>query len=186
MAALPLPERERAETFLRAEDGRHWARSRLALRRVLSAYLGQEPRQIEISLEENGKPRLAEAVGLEFNLSHSGELALIVLSSPRPVGVDIEKVEPDRDLLPVAERALDAAAAERVRAAAPGERAAVFYEAWVRHEARLKCLGAGLTGPVPEAPVAVRTLDPGPGYAAAVAVAGAAFGRLLVRDLSPA
>lgn len=170
---LPPGERERAAGFLRPEAAGRWTASRRALRRVLAEYLGQDPAEIEIVVEENGKPRLADKE-LEFNLSHSGELALIAVSGERPVGVDVEKVEPARDLLALAERALDEDDVAKVRAATSDEeRAAVFYAAWVRHEARLKCLGAGLTGPVPDEPVAVQDVDVDPGYAAAVAVAGA-------------
>ena len=58
----------------------------------------------------------------------------------------------------------------KVREAGSAERAAVFYRQWVRHEARLKCLGVGLTGTAPATPVEVQDLDVAPGYAAAVAV----------------
>lgn len=168
---LSPPERERAGSFLRPEVAERWAASRWALRRVLAGYLDQEPAEIEIVVGENGKPRLAGGE-LEFNLSHSGDLALVAVSGERPVGIDVERVEPARDLLALAERTLGEEEVAQVRAAAPAERPAVFYRAWVRHEARLKCLGAGLTGPAPDEPVAVQDLDVDPGYAAAVAAAG--------------
>ncbi len=139
-----------------------------SLRKVLSAYLEEPAERIEIVRGEHGKPRLAHG-GLEFNLSHSGELALIAVSQTRPVGVDVERMRPGRDFLALAERALSPDAAAQVRGATPADRAAAFYRHWVRHEARLKCLGAGLSGTAPEAPVEVRDLDVAPGYAAAVA-----------------
>ena len=142
-------------------------------------------RQIRLVVEENGKPRLAGSGGLEFNLSHSGELALVAVSRQRPVGVDVEREKADRDLLALAERALGAEDVAAVRAAAPADRAAVFYAAWTRHEARLKCLGAGLFGPAPTAPTVVEDVDAGPGYAAAVAVAGAEPATLRVQALPP-
>jgi len=169
--ALPPAERERGESFLRPEIGERWTASRRALRKVLSGYLGEPPEEIAIELGGNDKPRLEGESGLEFNLSHSGDLALIAVSQRRPVGIDVEKIEPARDLLALAERALGPEDLARVRSAASNERPAVFYESWVRHEARLKCLGAGLTDPVPDVPMQVQTLDVAPGYAAAVAVA---------------
>jgi 4'-phosphopantetheinyl transferase len=138
---------------------------------VLSGYLGEPPAEIAIELSENGKPRLEKGSGLEFNLSHSGDIALIAVSQRRPVGVDVERIEPARDLVSLAERALGPEDVARVRGAGSRERPAVFYESWVRHEARLKCLGVGLTGPAPDVPVEVQNLDVAPGYAAAVAVA---------------
>lgn len=157
-----------------------------ALRQVLAGYLGQPPAAVEIEEGEDGKPRLPGGE-LQFNLSHSGDLALVAVSASRPVGVDVERVEPGRDFVALAERALAEEDSEAVRAAAPGDRSAIFYAAWVRHEARLKCLGAGLTGPVPDSPVAVQGVEVGPGYAAAVAVAvaGKKAPPLRLRTLSP-
>jgi 4'-phosphopantetheinyl transferase len=141
-----------------------------ALRQILTAHL-PEGHGIEIVLGEHGKPRLA-AGGLEFNLSHSGEIALVALSAEHPVGVDVEQVRPDRDLLAVAERALGSRDVEAVRAAAPAERALVFHRVWTRHEARLKCLGVGIfrESTLETGGMAVENLEVAPGYAAAVAV----------------
>jgi 4'-phosphopantetheinyl transferase len=139
------------------------------LREVLSVYLEEPAEGIEIVLGEHGKPQLARG-GIEFNLSHSGSMALIAVSPARPVGVDIEKLKPGRDFLALAERALSPDAVAQVREATPEERAVVFYRHWVRHEARLKCLGVGLSKAAPAAPVEVHDLDVAAGYAAAVAL----------------
>ncbi len=147
----------------------------LTLRRVLAVYLDEAPEEIELDRGDHGKPRLAEdPPRLAFNLSHSGDLALVAVARNREVGVDVERVKPERDLVALAERALAPEAAAAVREAAEPERARLFYELWTRHEARLKCLGVGLAakpaGPTP--PVAVQALPIDPGFAAAVAVSG--------------
>lgn len=154
---LPASERERFETFLRARPARRWLAARWALRRVLEGYLGQPAAAIELEVAERGKPRLRGGE-LEFNLSHSRGLALVAVTHSRAVGVDVELVEQQRHPL-------------------------AFYEDWVREEARLKCLGVGLGVPPPAAAVAVAPLDVCPGYAAAVAVAGAEVGPLDCRSL---
>ena len=59
-----------------------------------------------------------------------------------------------------------------VAAAAAGEREAIFYAAWTRHEARTKCTGAGLAGPPPGDEVVALGLEIDAGYAAAVAADG--------------
>jgi len=165
-------ERERAARLRAAVDGRRWAASRWALREVLGRYLGEPAGEIELALGEHGKPALAFAPErLEFNLSHSGGLALVAVAA-RPVGVDVERIEAGRDVLALAERALDPAAAEAVRAADPAARETVFFAAWARHEARLKCHGGGIGGPPPDGPLAVADVDVGAGYAAAVAMPG--------------
>jgi 4'-phosphopantetheinyl transferase len=147
------------------------------LRRALSRYLGLPAAEIRLASGEHGKPRLADPEsGLRFNLSHSGSLALVAVAWGREVGVDLERLKPERDLVALADRALEPEEAEAVRAATEDDRTRVFYELWTRHEARLKCLGVGLTGTLPRSspPIAVIDVPIDRGYAAAVAVTGAA------------
>lgn len=145
-ANLPAAERERAAAIGRADACRRWVAARWALREVLGRYLEREPATIELRFGERGKPMLAEPDGsLRFNLSHSGGLALIAIGEEREVGVDVQLI---------------------------GSRPAQFYADWTRREAVAKCHGSGLWAPLPEAVVSVTELDAGPGYAAAVAIAG--------------
>ena len=146
---------------------------RWALRRVLARYLGEDPADLALSAGDHGKPALAgPRPRLGFNLSHSGEIALIAVAGEREVGVDIERADDKRDVLRLAEVGLDPEEAAAVRAASPAARAAAFYAAWVRKEAVAKCLGVGLGADLPRGPVRVSKLDAGSGYAAAIAVAG--------------
>jgi 4'-phosphopantetheinyl transferase len=187
LEGLPAPERERAATFLRDDAAGRWVASRWALRQVLSRYLDAPAAEIALELDENDKPQLADrSSGLRFNLSHSGDLALVAVTSDREVGVDVEEIESARDLLALAERALASEAVAEIRAAAPAEQPLAFYRAWTRHEARLKCLGIGLTSdrfhPFPRDNedkggnvgdgIALVDLEVAPGYAGAVAVTG--------------
>jgi 4'-phosphopantetheinyl transferase len=153
---------------------RTWAdREGLALREVLARYLDEDPAGIELRRGEHGKPALADPSSpLRFNLSHSGDLALIAVTQGREVGIDIECIRPRRDLPGLAKRALDPAALATVRSAPADERAAAFHQAWTRREAIAKCLGTGLGAPLPLSRVTVATLYPAPGYAAALAVTG--------------
>lgn len=143
--ALPPVERERAARILRPRQRRRWTAARWALRQVLGRYLGREPALIELRFGARGKPMLAEReTSLRFNLSHSGQLALIAIGEEREVGVDVQLL---------------------------GGRPLQFYVDWTRREAVAKCHGTGLWAPPPDAAVAVAELDTDPGYAAAVAIA---------------
>jgi 4'-phosphopantetheinyl transferase len=170
---LPVGERERAASFLREQIEARWTASRWGLREVLARYLGQSPEEIELAEDKRGKPRLAqEPPPLHFNLSHSAALALVAISQDREVGVDVERIEPERDFVALAERALAPADVAAIRDAPEPERAAVFYERWTHHEAKLKCLGVGLGAPPPQdLPVCTETLEVDSDYAAAVAAA---------------
>jgi 4'-phosphopantetheinyl transferase len=147
--------------------------ARRALARVLASYLG-DTEAARLEPDGNGKPRLAHDPGrLAFNLSHSGTLALIAVApGGTEVGVDVERLRPRRDLRRLAERWLPAADAAAVAAAPEGGREAVFYAAWTRHEARVKCTGVGLAGPPPGPEVVARQLEIDAGYAAALAAPG--------------
>ncbi len=119
-----------------------------ALREILGRYLGLPADELRFETNRHGKPRLASpAGGPAFNLSHSASLALVAVGR-REVGVDVERIR--------AKRSVD------------------FYRRWADREARVKCLGTGLTGPVPPDAVepAIHRLDVGAGYAASVAVFG--------------
>jgi 4'-phosphopantetheinyl transferase len=151
-----------------------------ALREILAAYLEASPDGIRVVTGEHGKPELADGA-LRFNLSHSGDLALVAVARERDVGVDVERIDARRDALALAERALDADGAAAVQAATVADRAAVFHRGWVRREAVAKCAGTGLATPPPDAPRQVIDLDVGDAYAAAVAVAGAAPVRVELR-----
>jgi 4'-phosphopantetheinyl transferase len=159
-----------------------------ALGRILAAYLGTAAAPALVR-DPAGKPRLAEgSPRLSFNLSHSGDLALVVVAPEGlEVGIDVERVKPRRDFRRLASRwlpALDVALVE----GAPGDQLeVVFYAAWTRHEARVKCTGVGLAGPAPGPEVTALPLAIDDGYAAAVAIAGldpGAAPRILLRDAS--
>jgi 4'-phosphopantetheinyl transferase len=181
---LPLEERRRAEEFLRKGAGRRWVAARWALRRTLARYLDSPAARIELEVAEHGKPRLRDGSnGLEFNLTHSGGLALVAVTERRQVGIDVEMIAPRENVLALAERALPAKDVAAIRGADPAGQLDAFYAAWVRHEARVKCLGGGLTAPASAATVSTETIAAAPGYAAAIAVAGPEVGPLDCRTL---
>jgi 4'-phosphopantetheinyl transferase len=166
---------------LRPGEGRGEARG--ALGRILADYLGEDgPPPLEIA--PGGKPRLAERPGcLSFNLSHSGSLALVAVAPGGvEVGVDVERLKERRDLPRLAARWLSHADATAVATAPPGERERRFYAAWTRHEARVKCAGAGLAGPPPAAEITAWPLGIDLGYAAAVALDAPTEPHILLRD----
>lgn len=139
---------------------------------------------MELALGDHGKPRLRRRHGLEFSLSHSEGLALVAVAK-RPVGVDVEAIRPRRGLRALAERALPAADVAAFAAAPAAEQPAIFYGAWVRLEARLKCLGTGLGEPVGSTAIAARNLELASEYAAAVAIAGGETGPVTVGEWLP-
>jgi phosphopantetheinyl transferase len=164
------------------------AAARRALAAILADYLGG-PDAVAIAVGPGGKPRLAaDPDRLSFNLAHSAGLALVAIApGGTEVGVDVERVKPRRDLVRLAARWLPADA-ETIATAGAESREELFYAAWTRHEARVKCTGAGLAGEPPGPEVVAWALGIDQGYAAALALSGAAPSRgaprILLRDAS--
>lgn len=169
---LPAVERARAEEFLRPQPARRWVAARWALRIVLGRYLAVDPAEIDLALSGSGKPRLAAASPLRFNLSHSEALALIAVGEERELGVDVEQVVPGRDFAGLARTGLGPVDVQSVLDAPAERQAEVFYAAWTRREAVAKCFGEGLAAAPAAGPVELAPVDAGPGWAAALAVAG--------------
>lgn len=171
---LPADERERAARLHSPLGRKRWVAARWSLREVLGRYLDEDPAEIELRLAEQGKPMLAApSAPLRFNLSHSGDRALVAVAWEREVGVDIERIAPRRNLVALARRALAPEEAEAIAAVPPPDRPAAFHAAWTRREAIAKCLGTGLWAPpVKGVETAASSLDAGPGFAAAIAVTG--------------
>jgi len=139
--ALDALERERAAGFRFDRDRRRFIRSHEALRRILARYAEADPAELRFEANAHGKPRLAGR-GPHFNLSHSGEWALVAVSTDCEVGVDLE-IERELDYLPAARLVFHDDEVAQLDAA-PERLRNDFFECWVRREAYLKGLGLGL------------------------------------------
>jgi 4'-phosphopantetheinyl transferase len=163
VSLLTDAERARMKRYLRHEDKVRFGVTRVALKRLLAGYAaasraiisqpsdsdtaairigGQDTSSIELTRTEHGRP-VWPGSGLNFNVTHSGTLALIVISDRRHVGIDVEQ-----------HRHLDTGALVRL-VLTPHEQHALelmpvtarqnaFYDYWVCKEAALKATGRGI------------------------------------------
>lgn len=182
-------ERARAASFVLPLHRRRFAVCRGLLRRLLGAYAGTPPEEIQFGYGDHGKPFLTEPAGLEihFNASHSEDAALLAFARC-PVGVDIECIrEVDVDSLAAT---VFSDRERRYIAGLEGPlRLSAFFECWTRKEACIKAESLGLSAPLRqftaypagawseievEAPGAispwrVASIDAGEGFRAAIA-----------------
>ena len=172
-AVLSREEILRAGRFARAQDRERFIAAHGALRMVLGLYLSADPQSLEFCKGPMGKPSLVQTfTDLRFNLSHSGDLALIAVTRGREVGVDVERVQRDIEFDPIVEHYFDPSEAWDLRTAPAQERVSRFFDLWTRKEACLKAEGSGLGfAPRPDR-FGVRNLCPALGYAGAVASEG--------------
>jgi len=143
-ALLSSAETDRASRFRVVDHRRRYAISHGALRAILAGYLGADAQALHFETGARGKPRLSAHPALHFNLSHSGQLALIALGAIE-VGVDVEKQRHLESLREIARRHFSAAEVEELEAAPAAAQLQAFYRCWTRKEAYVKALGHGLT-----------------------------------------
>src|SRR5208337_1732670 len=115
--------------------------SRGFLRIVLGKYLGIDARQVRFCLASHGKPELAEDRGIHFNLSHTEGLAAIAVTGVGAVGIDVEKIRGDADVMELAERFFSKKEAAWVRSQPEQERSSCFFSCWTAKEAYVKAQG---------------------------------------------
>ncbi len=194
---LSPEEKERAARFRFVRDRRRYQLSHGALRTILGAYAGIEPREVRFRSSETGKPELAVASGapaITFNMSHSGDMMMLAVAR-RCIGVDVELIDPKIDVFQIAQKHFAAREYEEILAAPAEYRLEAFFSQWTRKEAYLKAVGCGIVHGLPHFPpiaedsvwlskpgVSVRSqhighwtlfsLKPWDGYAAAAVVEG--------------
>ncbi len=153
-ALLSAEEQGRAARFRRETDRQSSIAARGALRILLSGYTGIPAAKLAFQYSENGKPSLVPPVpsaergrgggcdSISFNLSHSGDWVVLAFGHGCNLGVDIEKIRPKMDVLPIASRYFTPGETARIEASADPREA--FFQHWVRKEAYVKACGSAL------------------------------------------
>jgi 4'-phosphopantetheinyl transferase len=180
---LSAGERERADRFQLPADRRRFTVSRYALRSVLGDCSRLAPRSLEFRYGRQGKPYLDRPGAPHFNLSHSGELALIAVCRDEPVGVDVEYALRAPDVMYELVDAHFSPADRRQLLALPVQsHRDAFFRCWTRKEALIKALGVGLLSEDSRADGrwSLLQIEPVAGYVGAVAVAGRRTGWTVV------
>jgi 4'-phosphopantetheinyl transferase len=195
---LSTDESERAARFHFPVHRDRFIAAHGCLRDILTRYLPLDSRPLIFSVNDYGKPSLSEALsgrGLEFNLSHSGDFAMVAVTLHRQVGVDVEymREEPSRE--EIAARYFSEREVSDFLSVPPEGRNVTFFNCWTRKEAYIKAHGLGLSLPldsfdvslIPGEPAILRATRPDPqeatrwtlkhleaqsGYAGAIAVEG--------------
>jgi 4'-phosphopantetheinyl transferase len=112
---------------------------------VLSAYVDRPASDLELQQGDHGKPFLPDALDLGFNLSHSGNVALLAISWGRDVGADVETVRDPARIDALVRRCLTLREREEWMQLPSAQRAAAFFRWWTCKEAYLKAIGTGFT-----------------------------------------
>ncbi|HEV7138385.1 MAG TPA: 4'-phosphopantetheinyl transferase superfamily protein [Steroidobacteraceae bacterium] len=146
-ALLSPQERATQGRFRFARDQRRYLVTRALVRTVLSRYARVRPEDWVFSAGPYGRPEISGPLpvpALEFNISHSGDLVMLGVTSGRTLGIDTESIAIraadidglDRYFAPQESAALLALPAD--------ERRRRFLELWTLKESYIKARGMGL------------------------------------------
>lgn len=141
---LSNPEKIRANRFVFPEHQDRFIIVHGILRNLLADYLHAKPEDLSFKTNKFGKPKINN---INFNISHSRDLALFAISNNYDVGVDIEFINKDIDL-DIAERFFSAHEAQALLKLPITQQPKAFFNCWTRKEAFIKAIGTGLSFPL--------------------------------------
>lgn len=143
---LSRDEQARAERFRFAEVARRFRTGRAALRLLLAQYTGNEPQRLGFAYGALGKPVLKtnEGMPLAFNLTHSGNIALVAVGPPGDIGIDVEVIRKMDDQAGLVRRYFAPNEVAEFESMEVEERPRAFFVGWTRKEAAIKATGEGI------------------------------------------
>jgi 4'-phosphopantetheinyl transferase len=183
---LSEDEKARSDRFYFEQHRKRFIIARGLLRTILGRYLDIAPNLVNFYYGSQGKPALAEDLAvskLQFNVSHSQDLALYAVTCDRAVGIDIEYIRPMTDAEQLAGRFFAAKEAEILRSLPEYQKQQAFFNCWTRKEAYVKACGAGLSQPLNQFEVSLIPGEPAELLSIAGVIEAAANWQL--QDLKP-
>jgi len=140
-------ERYKAGKFKHDVHRRRYLVRHAAMRQILARETQCAPNELRFATATLGKPSLANPFeSVQFNLTHSADMALLAVTRHDAVGVDIEEQRPLADIGALTTQVCSSTEVRLVTNATDDEQ--MFYRCWVGKEAVLKCLGCGLNLPM--------------------------------------
>jgi 4'-phosphopantetheinyl transferase len=161
ISLLSAAEKIKADRFKFPQHQRRYQAVHGILRIILGRYLNLDPAQINFIHSDRGKPYLTDdcnPLNLQFNLSHSENMAIVGISRDRRIGVDLEKMRPMENAEQLAERFFCASEYAFLTQAIPEERDKLFFQLWTAKEAYLKATGEGISGGLNQVEIALNPL----------------------------
>lgn len=146
-ACLSDDERVRRDRFVQPQDRTRYELFRGALRLVLGGCLRVAPAALTFSYGPAGRPSLAppqDATGLDFNLSHAGDVLAVAVRRNGRVGVDVESLDRRLDAEGLAARFFHPREQARLARTDAALRPLQFLQGWTAREAWVKARGEGM------------------------------------------
>lgn len=152
LALLSPDERAHFERIGAASVKQQYWQTRLGIRRILSFYAPSVAMtRWQFVRNAHGRPDLHTPelpFGLRFNISHTGGMIVIAVTSGGDIGVDVEHTSRQPRVLDLAHRYFSARELADLRALEAGEQLSRFLHLWTLKEAYIKACGMGLAIPL--------------------------------------
>ena len=145
LALLSRDESTRHGRFLRTERQRQFLLGRMLLRVAIKDLTGVPASAICMIERPGAGPQLQLPGGIQapyFSLSHSREWIGCAVSTDVALGLDIEAVDPRRDLTALSETAFSPEEHSWLLGRTDAERTTAFYQLWTLKEALFKLLSS--------------------------------------------
>lgn len=137
---LDATERRRLDRFVRPARRRQFLSGRVLARLALADVLGMRAQDVRLEDRPSTAPVLAapadEVAG--FSISHSGRWVACAASSSSKLGLDIEVVDPGRDIDALGAQAFEAGELAWLAGRPSDTRVRDFYSLWSLAEAQFK------------------------------------------------
>lgn len=140
---ITAAEAERADKFRFEQHRNRFIRGRAFLREILASFCGCAAHELPLSTGEDGKP-LVQGSPVAFNLSHSGDVAVLGIAPMREIGVDVECFDRRVECVALARRYFADSEINALEMLEPAAQRELFFRLWTSKEAAMKATGEGL------------------------------------------
>ncbi len=181
---LSADETKRAEGIKQAQTRDRFIHGRVAMRSILSGYLGVVGDKLTFIQHEKGKPAISPPYSdIEFNLSHCENMALLAVTKQIPIGIDLEFIRPRPSQLKIAQRMFPEPIYKELQKQPSDQFDTAFFRHWTELEARAKCAGDGIFAHDGwQANITSRHFYPQDGWMACVATQGTDISTLELKN----
>lgn len=138
---LPKKRQKIINIKFRTEDKEIILLSQVLLRTTLMKEFNIKPKNMDFGFGEYGKPYLKDVPDLHFNLSHSGDWAVLAVSD-KEIGIDVEK-EKNIDL-DIGKEYFSYTENIYLNTISKEKKYEAFFKIWTLKESYIKAIGLGL------------------------------------------
>lgn len=140
---LSIDEQKRANRFYFKKHQRRFIIAHAMLRIILAHYAKIPPENLIFCQHSNGKPFLKDFPQIQFNLSHTGENALVAIGKDYPLGIDLELFT-HRPYEGIGKQMFSNRENNILKNSSNNIKPMIFFKIWTQKEAVIKADGIGM------------------------------------------